>query len=327
MIGRRPLVDPDDCTVVVTGASSGIGRLTAVELAARGARVVLVARSAAVLQRVAAECQDAGGQAEVVPTDVSDESAVRRVAERAIERFGHFDAWINDAAVIAFGRYDEVPLDVHRRIVEVNLLGTMYGSWIALEHFVSQGRGALVNVASLYGDISTPYVAGYATTKSAIIGLTRSIRYDVGRQPHIGVSCVLPSSVDTPVWRNAGNYVGRRAEAIPPTVDPARVSRAVIKCLERPRRQVRVGWVGRAATLGEHVLPGVYDRLVAVAMERLAFRDDSVERNDGNLFYPTPERYAVSGGWQRGRRRRRVGWLAIAAVSAGAVLAGGRFTE
>ena len=317
MIGRSPHVSIGDAVVVVTGASSGIGRATAVELAGRGARVVLAGRNASALDAAADECRHAGGTALAVPTDVAVDREVRALFDAAVDRFGHVDAWVNVAGVMAYGRYDEVPHRIHRHVVETNLLGPMRSASVVLPHFRERGHGSLVNVSSLYGEITTPYVAAYSTSKFALVGLSRALRRDAKELPGVEVCCVLPSSVDTPIFRHAANRTGNAVRAIPPAIAPHRIVRAVVRCLEHPQAEIRVGWAGRVAAAGERWMPWLYDRVVSRAMRTLAFSDSSAPASDGNVFAPTGEWYQVDGGWRRTGWRRTsvaVGTLAAAAV-------------
>jgi NADP-dependent 3-hydroxy acid dehydrogenase YdfG len=184
--------------VVLTGASSGIGRATAHVLARRGARLVLAARDAAALEGVANECKELGSTAIVVPTDVTDARAVRDLAESALSQFGTMDVWINNVGVGAVGRYDLVPLESHRRVIESNLLGHMHGSHVALTHFRRRRRGTLINMISIGGWLSAPYAAAYTASKFALKGfgqsfsLRSSIRrgYAMGPITHAG-HCAL----------------------------------------------------------------------------------------------------------------------------------------
>lgn len=319
MIGRRPHIDLEDAVVVVTGASSGIGRATAVELAGRGAKVVLAARSSDALDDAVRECEQAGGEAIAVVTDVSVDRDVDVLLERAVDRYGRVDAWINVAGVMAYGRFDEVPHDLHRQVMQTNLLGPIRSASAVLPHFRDRGHGSLVNVASLYGEITTPYVTAYTTSKFALVGLSRALRRDMKEVPGVEVSCVLPGSVDTPIFRHAANRTGRAVRAIPPVVAPHRVVRAIVRCLERPRAEVRVGSIGRAIAFGQGLAPWLYDRVVQRAMKLLAFRREPAPNVDGNVFEPTGEWYRIEGGWSRTWWRRIVVATMVVAVGSSVV--------
>lgn len=309
-------------TVVLTGASSGIGRATALALADRGARLVLAARAPGPLDQARLACEARGAEALAVPTDVADAAQVEHLGERAQARFGGFDAWVNGAAVMAYGAFWDVPPDVYRRIIETNLFGSVHGARVALAHFRDRGHGVLVNVGSVYGRVTTPYVNPYIVSKFAVRGLTQALRQEVAHLDDIEVCGVLPAAVDTPIFRHAANYTGREVTALPGAIDPGRVVRAILRSLERPRHEVVVGLFGQLVAPGRALAPVPYEQLTPHAMEQLAFQDDEAPPSDGNVFEPTPELAAIDGGWRAERRwlRRLVG-LAGTALAAGAVVA------
>lgn len=293
------MVDIPGAVVVVTGASSGIGRAAAAACAARGARVVLAARPSPALEKAAAECRDAGGQAVAVPTDVADNLAVDKLAARAVEEFGRIDVWINDAAVMAYGPFEDVPADVHRRVIETNLLGQIHGVRAVLPVFRRQEAGILINMGSLYGKMTSPYVSAYVTSKFGIVGFSEVLRQELQDAKDIHVCTVLPGSVDTPIFRHAANYLGRQPRPVPMISSPDRVVRIVLQLIRRPRRQVAIGWSARFYAVGHTVTPWLYDRLAPHVMDLLgAGRRDSDETT-GNVFEPMPEWDQVKGGWRR----------------------------
>lgn len=273
--------------MVITGGSSGIGLATAETLARRGDSLVLAARGPGSLDDAARRCRDLGGAAFAVPTDVSDLDAVTALVDEAMRGFGHIDAWINAAGVMAFGHYEQVPVAVHRRIVETNLLGSMYGAAAVLPHFLARGAGTLVNVSSLYGLITAPGAASYAATKFGLVGFSRTLWHELRMVDGVDVSCVLPFAVDTPIWENAANFVGRRTQPLRPRLEPSRVADAIVGCLDDPRREVRVGGAGRLAVLGRRLFPWIYDRLAGPVMRALAYQDEAAPSTAGNVFEPS----------------------------------------
>jgi short-subunit dehydrogenase len=314
---RPPFLDLGDSVVVITGASSGIGRATAQHLAGRGARLVLAARGRDALDDTVAECRDAGAEAIGVPTDVSDPDAVEALAEAALARFGRIDAWVNNAGVMAYGRFSEAPMRAHRQVIETNLLGALYGAHQALRCFRDQDRGVLVNVASLYAEMTTPFVSSYVTSKFGLLGFSRVVQRDLRPHDGVAVCCVLPASIDTPIFRHAGNYLGRRVRAIPPVADPYRVAAAIVGCLEHPRKEVRIGYAGRLIALSEKLLPPAYDRTANRAMSLVGFTGEEPEK-DGNVFEASTDWQQVDGQW-----RNTTGRAATAgAVAASAGLVG-----
>lgn len=307
-------------TVVVTGASSGIGRATALALASRGDCVVLAARSASSLMEVAAECERRGGRTLVVPTDVTDEPSVRDLAAAAVDTFGRIDAWLNVAAVWTYGRFEDTPPAAFRKVVETTLFGQVHGARAALAEFRRQGHGVLVNVSSLYGRTTAPYVSAYVAAKYALVGFTDVLRHEFEEHPHIHVSMVLPGSVDTPIYRHAGNYVGREIRPLPPVVSPERVAAATVGAIDRPRRYVVVGRTHHVMSWAHRLMPSVYDRLVVPTIHLGVLRDVASERHDGNVFEADDESNAVAGGWRR-HDHRVVGTAAGAVAVAGAATA------
>ncbi|WP_437570359.1 SDR family oxidoreductase [Sorangium sp. So ce542] len=293
--------------VVITGASSGIGRATALEFARRGAAVTLASRREQPLRDLAAECEQAGGKALVVLADVTNEAAVLEIARRTTEAFGRIDVWVNNAAVTLFGLFEQTPSEPYRRVIETNLFGYIHGARAALAQFRRQGSGVLINVGSMVSRLSEPYVSAYVASKHAIRGLSQSLRQElhVLRARDIHVSTVLPATIDTPFFQHAGNYTGRTPKAMPPVYPPERVARAIVRLARAPRREVFVGSAARQLSLLSLVAPGLAERLLARSVDRLHLKHDrTAYATNGNLFTPLPEGTTVSGGWKpRGKKR------------------------
>ncbi|MFD3534176.1 SDR family NAD(P)-dependent oxidoreductase [Streptomyces sp. NPDC058664] len=301
--------------VVVTGASSGIGRGVAQALAARGADVVLAARTERALTAVAGECEQRGGRVLVVPTDVSDEAAVQVLVRRAVGRFGRIDAWVNAAAVWSYGLFEDTPSPVFRQIVDTTLFGQVHAARAVLPQFRSQGHGVLINIGSLYGRLSSPYVAPYVTSKWGLLGFSEVLRQELRDVPAISVCTVLPGAVDTPIYRHAANYVGRRIRPLPPVTSPERVVAAVVRAIDRPRREIVVGQTQRVGVWAHRLAPGLYDRLIGRVVNVFAVRGAPVSSHDGTVFAPDPLPCAVDDGWRR-HDHRLIG-QALAVATAG----------
>jgi NAD(P)-dependent dehydrogenase (short-subunit alcohol dehydrogenase family) len=287
-----------DSVAVVTGASSGIGRATARRLAELGAAVALAARSEESLREAAAECEAAGGRALVVVTDVADEDAVRELARRAAEHFGRIDVWLNAAAVMVYGSFEEVPSEVFRRVIETNLFGQIHGARAVLPYFRAQGSGVLVNVASIWGRIGSPQVSAYVTSKWGVLGFSECLRQALHDEKDIHVCSILPISVDTPIFHHAANYTGRAVRPPPPVLDPDRVVDAIVRSITRPRSRATVGLTGHLLTWLHTLSPALYDRIAPYAFHRLGYRPAPAQDGPGNVLAPMPEWNRVRAGWK-----------------------------
>ncbi|HET7327299.1 MAG TPA: SDR family oxidoreductase [Nocardioidaceae bacterium] len=314
----------EDSVVVLTGASSGIARAAAVALAERGASVVVAARDAAALDQVAAECEAKGVRALAVPTDVTDEEQVQALARAARSTFGRIDVWVNAAAVIVFGEFEKTPSDVYRRVLETNLFGQIHGARAVLPTFREQRSGVLVNVGSVWGSVTSPYVSAYVVSKFGVRAFSESLQEALRLQKatkDIRVCTVLPQSVDTPIFRHAGNYTSHVPKPVPPVVGPERVVRAIIRSIEHPRRQRMVGVCGRFLEVGHVVLPGLYGRIVPRAMNRLALSRASAPSGPGNVFESVPSSNREYGDWRMSRLQAARGVFGLAMLAAPAALA------
>jgi NAD(P)-dependent dehydrogenase (short-subunit alcohol dehydrogenase family) len=285
--------------VVLTGASSGIGRATAHELARGGARLVLAARDSRSLEDVAQECERLGGTAAVVPTDVTIDASVRALADQAVQRFGHFDVWINNVGVGAVGRFDSTPLEAHRRVIESNLVGHINGSHVALAHFRQRHRGTLINMVSIGGWLAAPYAAAYTASKFALRGLGQSLRAELIDEPDIHVCDVYPAFVDTPgITQHGANYTGHRLRPFPPLLKPETVANRIVSLLSHPRPTLPVGAVAYFARYTQNAAPELRTRRSKRLIDRAIDRAPAVAREDGNLF-EISRTHAVSGGNRR----------------------------
>jgi short-subunit dehydrogenase len=308
--------------IVITGASSGIGLVTARAAARRGASVMLVARGGDALQAIVAEIEAAGGRAGWAVADVADPAAVRAAAARAIAVFGRIDSWVNCAGVAIYGKLAETPEDEHQRLFQTNYFGVVHGALTALEHLRSSG-GAIVTVGSIAGDIPSPIMGAYDASKHAVKGFIGSLRIEVMADAlPVSITLIKPAGMNTPIAEHAANHLRGEALIPPPVYDPALVADTIIDALQHPRREVTVGGVGRLQVLlGSH-FPGVLARLGGLIIPLLS--DTRRPKTPGsNLAGP------ISDGRERSRHEpgRRVSayavgqrhTVALAAVSAATV--------
>ncbi|MGY1847043.1 MULTISPECIES: SDR family NAD(P)-dependent oxidoreductase [unclassified Blastococcus] len=286
-------------TVLITGASSGIGRATAVQLAGRGARLVLVARGRSSLEETADELRAAGAAAVMVcPADVLDEEAIAAVVAGAVRELGHLDVVVHSAQVMAYGHIEDVPKEVFERVVDTSLHGTATVARHVLPVFRRQGAGHLVVVNSLLGNVTTPVMGSYAVAKWGQLALARVLQQETRDEPRISVSIVQPGGVNTPIYSQGATWAGSTGRPPPPVYSPQRVARRVLSTLDRPRRVVQAGVLNHVVTAGFRLLPGVYDVLVEPLLRRLALAGDETEPTEGNVFRSRPEGNAIEGRWR-----------------------------
>lgn len=273
--------------LVITGASSGIGRTAARLAAGRGARLVLAARDRGALEDAAAECERVGGQAVPVVCDVADARAVQRLARSAERAFGGVDTWVNNAGTSIYGTLEEIALDDLRRLMDVNFWGVVHGSRVAVPLLEARGGGALVNVGSVLSERAIPLQGMYCATKHAVLAFTDALRMElVHRRAPISVSLVKPASIDTPFYDTARNYMDRRPRPVPPVYAPEVAARAILECAVRPTRDVYAGGAAKVIAEAGWRAPRLTDR----TMERVMFAgqqaDEPPVNAHGSLHQP-----------------------------------------
>jgi NAD(P)-dependent dehydrogenase (short-subunit alcohol dehydrogenase family) len=285
-------------TTVVVGASSGIGRATAHQLASRGDRLVLAARSGDALEETRQECVARGASGVlVVPVDVGDREQVTRLFDESVARFDRVDVVVHAAAVLAYGRFEDVPPDVFDKILQTNLVGTANVARSTLKVFDAQQGGSLVVVGSVLAKMVAPYLSSYSTGKWGVQGLVRTLQVEARAKPGVHVSLVSPGGVDTPIYDQAGSYTGHPGHPPPPVVSPERVARAVVSAVDKPGRDISAGPLNSVMVAGFRLVPGVFDLLVGPMMRVLGQGRETVEDNAGNVFDPIPSKESVRGRW------------------------------
>lgn len=252
-------------TLVIIGASSGIGLATACMAAERGANVVLVARNQEALREVAEDISRRGGKAVFIAADIADEGAPHRIATLAEQAFGGFDTWINDAAVSMFARLDDTTMDEHRQIFDIGYFGLVNASLLAARHLKARGGGAIINIGSILSERAVPIQGAYSAMKHAVQGFTEGLRMELEmEEAPISVTLIKPTGIHTPYPDHARNKLSKPA-AVPPTVyDPRLVAEAICHAAEHPKRTMMVGGGGIVLTR----LAGLFPRATDKIMER-----------------------------------------------------------
>ncbi len=297
----RPL---NEQVVVLTGASSGIGRETALLLGERGASVVLAARNGAALAEVAAQVERNGGRAHAVVTDVAEWSQVERLAAEAVARFGRIDTWVNDAAVSEYATFEDMTVEEIDRILQVNLHGALYGLKAALPILRRQGQGGtLITVGSVLSQRAIPLQSVYCATKHGLKGFTEALRVELDHEKSgITVTLILPGVIGTPYYDVARSHMQVKPKPVPPVYAPRAVAEAIVFAAEHPRREIYIGGTAKAMAIMEAISPTLFDRVMLLggAMFRTQQTHEPETPRPDNLFAPTATTGAVEGTW-RGR--------------------------
>lgn len=276
-------------SALITGASSGIGEQVALGYATRGWRLVLAARGGQALERVADECRQAGAADVVVqPTDIGDREQVLALFEAAVTHCGGLDVVVQDAALAAFGRFVDLPADIFDQVICTNVLGAANVSRCALSHFRRRGRGQLVVVGSVLGQVAVPYMGAYVMSKFAITALIRTLRQEARELPGVVVHGIYPGAVDTAVYRVSANYFGRCAQVLPIKDPPSKVAHAVLAATDSGRPSERqVGLANYVMLAGYRLVPRLFDVLVSPLMRAGSFSRQQLTPTAGNAFKKT----------------------------------------
>jgi short-subunit dehydrogenase len=290
--------------VVITGASQGIGRETALQLAMRGASLVLAARNEEALRELAAQVERIGGSAEAVVTDVADWRQVERLRDRAVERFGRIDTWVNNAAVSIYATVEQLEPEEMDRLVSVNLLGVMYGSRAAIGAMKPRGQGTIINVGSALSERAIPLQSAYVATKHAIQGFSEALRLELmHEETGIEVVLILPSSTNTPLFNFARSKLGVLPMPVPPVYEPRVVAEAICHAAEHGGREIVVGGWGKLLVLAQRLSPSLLDRYMVQGGR--SFEQQQTDRPDDrrdNLFDPSSGPGSTTGEFGAGSR-------------------------
>lgn len=297
----KPLAEQ---TIVITGASSGIGLATARRAAEAGAAVVLSSRNEEALHTAVTDLTATGGRAIYVVADVSRREEVERLAQRAAEVYGGFDTWVNNAGVAVYGRIEDVPLEDKRQLFETDFWGVVHGCEVALPYLRQSHGGALINVGSVASDRALPLQGIYSAAKHAVKAYTDALRMELEKEGvPISVTLIKPAAIDTMYLDHAQNYMDREPNFPPPVYAPETVADAILHAAQHPVRDVFVGSAARAMSSGGYHTPRLMDRYMKATMfDQQQGEPRRDEHRPGNLY--TPQRDAQTRGRYAGPVRR-----------------------
>jgi NAD(P)-dependent dehydrogenase (short-subunit alcohol dehydrogenase family) len=284
--------------VLVVGASSGIGRAVARQLSAAGDQVILSSRGKAALEKAAEQCPGA----DVRPLDVRDRHAVEDTIAGIVSDYGHLDAVIHTAGVVAYGRFETIPGDVFDAVMQTNVLGMANVARAVLPVMRRQTHGSLVLFGSVLGDIAAPMMTPYIVSKYAVRSLGRQLAIENRDLPDVRITVVSPGGVDTPIYKLAANYQGRPGRPPAPVDSADRVARAAVRALDRPRDRISVGKLNPLMRLGFSLMPPVFDAIVTPLFNVLASKPGEERPTTGNTLEPLDELEAEDGGFGQGLR-------------------------
>lgn len=284
-------------TIVITGASSGIGKAIALTLAKEGVNLVLAARREALLQELASECESLGSNAIAIRADVTLYPHVENLVNEAIEFFGGIDVWINNAAVGAVGKFDEVPLEIHENVIKTDLIAYLYGAYAVLPYFKEQKKGMIMNMISMGGFVPDPFAVGYSTSKFGLRGFSGALRGELVEYPEIHVCDISPAFIDTPGLSHAGNFSGKKLKPIPPVFDPFKVAMKVKRVIERPRSRSMVGFSAWGARFFHNIAPDLVVNTFSKMILKYWKTAQKAEITEGSIKTPVFKGNHAHGGY------------------------------
>jgi NAD(P)-dependent dehydrogenase (short-subunit alcohol dehydrogenase family) len=308
MVQLKPV---EEQVVALMGASSGIGRETALRFAERGARVVVSARSEEGPNSLVEEVRDKGGQATAIPAEVTDFEQVKAVANAAVEKYGRLDTWVHLAAVGLFATFEQTTPEEFARVIDVNLMGQVYRAMTALPHLKREGRGALIHISSVEAKRSFPFHSAYGASKHGIDGFLEALRVELKHEGWpISVTQVMPATINTPFFDKGRTKLGVKPVGIPPIYEPETVANVILYAAENPARDLVSGGAAQALIINQRLSPRMLDTVLAT---RAGFSpqltDEPRSKDDPDNLYAPIEGHDTARNDFRALSRSLYNWL------------------
>jgi NAD(P)-dependent dehydrogenase (short-subunit alcohol dehydrogenase family) len=326
-----------ELTVVITGASAGLGRATAHEFAKTGARVGLISRDLEALEATAVEVEQLGGRAATYAADVSDDQAMEAAAASFEERLGPIDVWVNNAMVSVFSPVKEMEAAEFRRVIEVNYLGYVHGTLVALKRMLPRNRGRIIQVGSALAVRSIPLQAAYCASKHAIVGFTDSLRCElIHDESQVKVVVIQMPAMNTPQFTWVKSRLPHLPQPVPPIYEPEVGARMIVHAAvtSSPRREYWVGGSTVKAIVGQKFIPGLLDHYLGKTGYKAQQRkeSDSPDRAN-NVWHAVPTTLGAHGPFDSKSRplsleafvSKHRGWVVFGCGLLGAALCARRF--
>lgn len=324
--------------VAVVGAASGIGRETALRFAQKGAKVVVSGRSETKLATLVEEIRLFGGEVTPVIADVTVFEQVKAIADTTVATYGRLDTWVHLPATAVFALFEETTPEEFQRVIDVSLMGQVYGAMAALPYLKQEGRGALIHVSSMEGRRSLPLQSSYGAAKHGVEGFLESLRVELQHEKvPISVTSIMPAVINTPFWNNARTHIGVKPAGIPPYYDPRLVADAIVYTSTHPTRDFIVGDAGRILDALQRLSPSLVDSLLTLVSFPLQRSQEPKSENDPhNLYESVPTHTRVDGDYTHAvipsvsdwfAKQPLLQWGAIAGAMTLAILAAQSFNK
>lgn len=312
-------------TVVITGASSGVGKATAEAFAEQGADLVLAARGEDALKETAELCRKLGATVIAVPTDTSVAEDVQNLVKQALEFSGKIDYWVNNAGVLAFGKFEEIPADVTDQIVKTNLLGYMHAAHAVLPVFKKQKKGVLLNNISIGGWMPAPYGTAYTASKFGVRGMVETLQGEVSDFPDIHICALYPGFQKSSGIEHAANYSGIKLSTPPPSFDPRKLASAIVKTAKNPKEVIYPDWSAIVFKNLYEMVPGIIRYVSSTGMRMVMKNANKDNKTGGNVLKPSEGNMGIDGKTLFSFPKKTLLWAGagiIGAMAAGLLLSG-----